>query len=59
MLQMFIIMNSLEYGLARVALSSCNIEIFEMFISILEYEAREALLREIDIFLVPYKLTLL
>ena len=36
MLQMFIIMNSLEHGLARVALFSCDIEIFEMLICILE-----------------------
>ena len=59
MLQMFITMNSLDGGLTRVALLSCDIEISEKFISILEYEAREALSREIDIFLVPYKLTLL
>lgn len=51
-------MNSFEYGLVRVALFSCDIEIFETFISILGYEARVALLRVTEKKLVPYELIL-
>lgn len=41
-------MNSLEQGLAWVALFWCDIEIFEMLINIFEYEARVAFFREIE-----------